>query len=137
IEINQIGETHHLVQITGETTTTNNGQNVIFEFTLEDGEHYDIKVLSVDATATDDSSLGITGFDHADCRKLSGNDIEANTTLSTQTQLPVGGGLTANLNWNVDTANQKIQYRLQNHSAGKLWSITVLILFIKRSAPTT
>jgi hypothetical protein len=121
-------------QYTVTTDTTNNGQHVVFEFTVANDEHYDIKVLHADATATDRTSITSMGIDSADVRKVSGSTITGNTVISTQSRLP-HSTTTGTFNWHFDTASNKIQYRFQNTSTGKVFTVWVDMSYVKRSTP--
>jgi uncharacterized delta-60 repeat protein len=121
-------------QYTVTTTTTNSAQTVIFEIPVVDNEHYDVKVLHADATSPNASSITSMGIDAADVRKLSGSTITGNTVLSTLSKLP--NSLTGNFNWNIDTVNNKLQYRFQNDSSGgKEYVIWIEISYVKRATP--
>lgn len=137
IEENIIGETLYKKHYYIETTTTNSAQNTVLEFTLADNEHYDIKIERAEATATDGVSITMMGPRcEADCRKVAATNIEGTTALGTKSELPTSAATSAAFNWNLDTVNQKIQFRFVNHSVGKLWSIWVVAEYTKRSTPS-
>lgn len=120
------------------TDNVNNGQTVLFELTVADGEHFDIKVLHADATATDHASITALGVDCADVRKITGTNIEGVTSISNAgapSRLPTSL-VSGNFNWNIDTVNQKIQYRFQNCAAAKIFEVWFEVSYVKRVTPS-
>lgn len=131
------GEKRIEKQFTVTTDTTADGYTTVFEFTLEDLEHYDIKVLHADATAIDSVSITSLGVDSADVRKVASSNIEGNTSVATQSRLP-SSVTTGGFEWNLDTTNQKIQYRFKNVTgSGKTFVVWVDVSYVKRITPVT
>lgn len=127
------GEERQTKQYQIDSDGVANSENVVFEFTLADAEHYDIKVLHADAVADDGTSITTTAIDYADVYKEVSVNIQGNTGITTLSRIKTSDGV---FNWNLDTTNQKIQYRFKSNTTGtKVFRIFVDITLVKRITP--
>lgn len=121
--------------------TTASANHVIFEYTLAEEEHYEIKIEKAEAIALNtDGSKSITSsfgiVDTADVRRITAGSIEGNTIVSDQSRLP-STVLSGGFNWVIDTGTNKIQYCFRNGASpdNETYDIFVHISVVKRSTP--
>jgi hypothetical protein len=121
--------------------TTASANHVIFEYTLAEEEHYEIKVekaesiaLNTDGSKSITSSFGIV--DTADVRRITAGSIEGNTIVSDQSRLP-STVQTGGFNWVIDTGTNKIQYCFRNGASpdNETYDVFVHISVVKRLTP--
>jgi hypothetical protein len=121
--------------------TTASLNHVVFEYTLAEEEHYEIKVEKAESIALNtDGSKSITSsfgtVDTADVRRITAGSIQGNTIVSTQSRLP-NTVTSGEFNWIIDVGTNKIQYCFRNGASpdNETYDIFVHISVVKRNTP--